>query len=111
MAGAGDFHFLTAAQHLQHGDLVSLRAKRLAGTPKYKPGYQVHRVLLVILLDQPSPADTKQLPLGPHHQAKLTPAQPLLAGYHGSTVTGHLLSNVARYGQFHRERLGRSNLE
>ena len=83
MTGAGDFHFLTAAQHLQHGDLVSLRAKRLAGTPKYKPGYQVHRVLLVILLDQPSPADTKQLPLGPHHQAKLTPAQPLLAGYHG----------------------------
>ena len=72
----------------------------------------------MIVPDRPSPADTKQLPLGPHHQAlgphhqaKLTPAQLLLAGYHGSTVTGHLLSNVARYGQLHRERLWRSNLE
>ncbi len=59
----------------------------------------------MILLDRPSPADTKQLPLGRHHLAKRTPAQQLLAGSHGSTVTGHLLSNVARYGQFHRERL------
>ena len=65
----------------------------------------------MIVPDRPSPADTKQLPLGPHHQSKLTPAQLLLAGYHGSTVTGHLLSNVARYGQLHRERLWRSNLE
>ena len=36
VAGAGDFHFLTAAQHLQHGDLVSLRAERVTGTPKYE---------------------------------------------------------------------------
>ncbi len=65
----------------------------------------MHQVVSVILRDRPSPADTKQLPVGPHHLAKRTPAQLLMAGSHGSTVTGHLLSKVARYGQLHRERL------